>query len=122
MLRISICSVMPAADMNHAAVASADIASCHDAAHVTTAGIAAPTNIAFVILLLLVVLLVFGVKVPSAVLVPLGVDGGWHGDAARVAAGGRDARAGEARRRPQREGGAHRVLQARARRCAKSKK
>ena len=49
MLRISICSVMPAADMNHAAVASADIASCHDAAHVTTAGIAAPTNIALVI-------------------------------------------------------------------------
>ena len=49
MSRISTSSAKPAADMNHAAVASADIASWNEAAQLATAGTSAPTNIALVI-------------------------------------------------------------------------
>jgi len=49
MSRISTSSAKPAADMNHAAVASADIASWNEAAQLATAGTSAPTSMALVI-------------------------------------------------------------------------
>ena len=89
MSRISTSSAKPAADMNHAAVASADIASWNEAAQLATAGTSAPTNMALVIFLVLVVLVVFRVVVPPAVF----VEGGANRSGGSRAAARRHARA-----------------------------